>query len=461
MVDGQVSGRTARTLFLAVGGLALGVLIGLVLGWYAFPVRWYDTDPSDMRLRHQMDYATMVADSFALNGDVERARGRLAELMDEDTSWEQVANLIARVAVACRAEGDTLAAVRLEALAAGAALPDPTLADYVAPSERVAGPRVGLILLGAAVFLFAAGALVWLVMRIGRMPPRPAARLAAERDQAPAAVAATREGDGGKGQEASTAQEGAGEHARAAEPSAMRWETVPQVSLDEDDADEDTLDVTELTADALVHVPALEDESDEPEQHDAPAAAEPEPDSGADDLDVEDEPEGQAEPPDTGKDLAGEIDEELVPELPEDALGVFQAEYVQGVDDFDCSFTIEDVDGTFLGECGVGIRDVLDVEGEQLVNAFEIWLFDKADIRTVSAVVVSEYAYEDEVLYTRLSAKGDLALAEEELVLTLETQTLALMATVTGFAYGEGGPAPNSHFDRFQVELVAERNPAA
>lgn len=462
MVDGQVSRRTARALFLAVGGLVLGVLIGLVLGWYAFPVRWYDTDPSDMRLRHQMDYATMVADSFALNGDVERARGRLAELMDEDTSWEQVANLIARVAVARRAEGDALAAARLEALAAGAGLPDPTLADYVAPGDRDRGPRVGLIVLGVVVFLFAAGALVWLVLRMGRISLRPTVQPIPKRGEASStAEIVSQESAATKGQGTPSSDPRAREPVRAAEPPGMRWETVPQVSLDEDEADEEGLDVTELTADALVHVPMLEDESDAFDESGEPSAAAPEPASGADDLDVDDELEGQAELPDTGKDSVDEAVEDLVPELPEDALGVFQAEYLRGADDFDCSFTIEDAEGTFLGECGVGIRDVIDFEGEQLINAFEIWLFDKADIRTVSSVVVSEYAYEDEVLYTRLSAKGDLALAEEELVLTLETQTLALTATVTGFAYGEGGPGPNSHFDRFQVELVAERNPAA
>ena len=109
----------------------------------------------------------------------------------------------------------------------------------------------------------------------------------------------------------------------------------------------------------------------------------------------------------------------------------------------------------------MGIRDVLDFEGDQLVNAFEVWLFDKADIRTVSSVVASEYAYEDQVMYTRLSAKGDLALADDALELMLETQTLALTATVTGYDYGDGGPGPKSHFERFRVELVVERSPAA
>jgi len=47
------------------------------------------------------------------------------------------------------------------------------------------------------------------------------------------------------------------------------------------------------------------------------------------------------------------------------------------------------------------------------------------------------------------------------LELMLETQTLALTATVTGYDYGDGGPGPKSHFQRFQVELVVERGPAA
>ncbi len=441
MVPGRVTHAKGRGLLLAAGSLALGVLIGLLLGWYAFPIQWSDTDPSDLRLRHQMDYAVMVADSFALTGDVERARSRLAELTDEDTTWEQVSNFVARVAVARRAEGDSLTAARLDALVADAGLPDPTLADYAMPAQsNGSGTRLGLILLGVAALVFAAGALIWFLLRgrKGAAEPAPEAPVvdvdeATEAQEPPAAP------------QMRVPQPPLSEPAdRVPEASAARWEMVPQVSVDDaDDADDDALDITELTADALVHVPALEDEAEESQ---APT----------------EEPEATApESPEKASDATADEEPELVPEVPADALGVFHAEYVRGAEDFDCSFTIEDADGTFLGECGVGIRDVLDHEGEQLVNAFEVWLFDKADIRTVSSVVASEYAYEDQVIYTRLSSKGDLALADDTLELTLETQTLALTATVTGFAYGEGGPGPNSHFERFEVELVVERNPAA
>jgi hypothetical protein len=457
MDQGRGSRDKGKVLLLAAGGLALGVLIGLLLGWYAFPLRWYDTDPSDLRLRHQMDYATMVADSFALTGDVDRARSRLAELTDDDTTWEQVANFVARVAVARRAEGDTLTAARLDALVADAGLPDPTLADYSMPAQTSGeGPRIGLVLLGAVAFVFAAGALAWFLLRAGKGAAQPTPEPTPPEETAepePSALTKASTAPKMRVPEAPLSQP----QDRAPEPSGVRWEMVPQVSLDDDEADDEgSLDVTELTADALVHVPSVEDEASTSA---APTATPAETEESGDEADEPIAPERESVADES--EATEEPEPSATSEIPEGALGVFHAEYIRGADDFDCSFTIEDADGTFLGECGVGIRDVLDFEGDQLVNAFEVWLFDKADIRTVSSVVASEYAYEDQVMYTRLSAKGDLALADDALELTLETQTLALTATVTGYDYGDGGPGPKSHFERFQVELVVERSPAA
>ena len=49
-------------------GLVLGIVIGHFLGWQVWPVSWYDMDPSDLRLEHQMSHVLMAADSFALTG---------------------------------------------------------------------------------------------------------------------------------------------------------------------------------------------------------------------------------------------------------------------------------------------------------------------------------------------------------------------------------------------------------
>ena len=48
-------GSRRYALLLVVAGLLAGIGIGLVLGWQVWPVSWYDTDPSDLRVQHQID----------------------------------------------------------------------------------------------------------------------------------------------------------------------------------------------------------------------------------------------------------------------------------------------------------------------------------------------------------------------------------------------------------------------
>lgn len=63
-------------------GLSLG--LGLFVGWVLWPVRYYDTDPSDLRWEHKEDYIVLVSASYALHNDLAQARARLEELGEED-----------------------------------------------------------------------------------------------------------------------------------------------------------------------------------------------------------------------------------------------------------------------------------------------------------------------------------------------------------------------------------------
>jgi hypothetical protein len=126
-----------------------------------------------------------------------------------------------------------------------------------------------------------------------------------------------------------------------------------------------------------------------------------------------------------------------------------------GMDNFDESFSIETPTGEFLGECGMGISESLGSETPRHVTAFEVWLFDKSDIRTVTKVLMSEYAYYDDTLRDKLAPKGEPILAEPGATFTLETTSLQVSAEVVEITYGEGmGPA-NSYFTRLKVSLAA------
>ncbi|MBI3158780.1 MAG: hypothetical protein HYZ26_04155 [Chloroflexi bacterium] len=132
----------------------------------------------------------------------------------------------------------------------------------------------------------------------------------------------------------------------------------------------------------------------------------------------------------------------------------YMTTYLIGDDLFDDSFSIDAVAGEFLGECGVGVADTIGVGEPKRVTAFEIWLFDKNDIQTITKVIMSNHVYNDDAGRERLSAKGEPVLARPGAEAVLETETLQMVARVVDMAYGEGALPANSFFDRLTLELA-------
>ncbi len=134
----------------------------------------------------------------------------------------------------------------------------------------------------------------------------------------------------------------------------------------------------------------------------------------------------------------------------------FRTAYTRGHDTYDDSFSIESANGDFLGECGVGIAEAVGATTPRNVTAFEVWLFDKNDIRTITKVIMSDHAFFDEALKAKLAPKGEPVLARPNETIILETATLIINAEITEMEYGEGGDMPDgSYFDRFTIELSA------
>ena len=144
----------------------------------------------------------------------------------------------------------------------------------------------------------------------------------------------------------------------------------------------------------------------------------------------------------------------------EQPLATFRTTYTIGDDLYDDSFSIESpASGDFLGECGVGIAEAIGIGEPKKVSAFEIWLFDKNDIQTVTKILLSNYTYNDVETRSRLSAKGDPVMAESGGVVTLETASLIVEARVVDITYGEGALPDESYFDRLTIELRAMPKP--
>lgn len=128
--------------------------------------------------------------------------------------------------------------------------------------------------------------------------------------------------------------------------------------------------------------------------------------------------------------------------------------YLLGDDLYDESFSIDTGAGEFMGEYGIGVSEIIGVGDPKKVTALEIWLFDKNDIKTATKVLMSQHAFSDLGIRSRLEPKGELTQVEPQAQILLETATLQLLATVVDLEYGKGPLPDNSYFERITLELA-------
>ncbi len=315
-----------NTLVALIGGAVLGLLLGLAIGWWWWPVEWTNSTPGNLRSDFQSDYVLWVAERYATTGDLEEVRSKLgAEYWKEG----QLAETLERLAQEQGGEEAT----RLRALAHAleetpSAAPTVSLWERLRPVAMVCG--VGLL-----VVAFVGGAFL-LVNRSRR--------------------------------------------SRAVSEEAGRGIGIAE------------------------GLPPSEQVS----------------------WGVEGAP-----------------------------LAQFVTTYTLGDDHYDPSFSVELESGEFMGECGVGISETIGVGAPNKVTAFEVWLFDKNDIRTVTKVLMSDYAFHDEALRTKLAPKGEPVLAGVEKDVILETKMLRVRARIVETEYGAGNLPPDSFFERLTIELAA------
>jgi hypothetical protein len=139
----------------------------------------------------------------------------------------------------------------------------------------------------------------------------------------------------------------------------------------------------------------------------------------------------------------------------------FVTTYVLGDNLFDDSFSIESAAGEFLGECGVGISEAIGVGEPKRVTAFEVWLFDQNDIKTVTKVLMSGHAFYDDGIRSELEKKGEPVLADPGVEFVLNTNNLQVIGRVMDMGYGEGPLPEESFFERLSIELSVWPNDGA
>lgn len=137
----------------------------------------------------------------------------------------------------------------------------------------------------------------------------------------------------------------------------------------------------------------------------------------------------------------------------------FSAVFNQGDVVYDQSFDIEGPDGSYWGECGMTMSEAVHGDPER-ATALEVWLFDKSDIRTVTKVLMSDYAYGNQALREKLSSRGDAVLLAPDLGFVLDAQTLRLMGKIVEMEYDDSQAPARSTIRRLRVQLRVMRQAA-
>lgn len=141
----------------------------------------------------------------------------------------------------------------------------------------------------------------------------------------------------------------------------------------------------------------------------------------------------------------------------EKPIAQFMSSYMFGDDRYDESFTFDAPNGAFLGECGISISDLIGVGEPKKISAFDVWLFDKNDIQTVTKVIMSKHAYNDPVISQRLEIRGEPILAEPGKLFRLETATLRMEGRIVDVSFGDLPLPEDSYFQRNTIELAVYR----
>ncbi len=135
-------------------------------------------------------------------------------------------------------------------------------------------------------------------------------------------------------------------------------------------------------------------------------------------------------------------------------LARFTTTYLHGNSAFDESFEIENANGEFLGEFGITVAEYIGADDPRNATAFEVWLFDKHDVKTSTKVVMSDHAFYDERLIAKLSLAGERILAQDGETVVVETSTFIINAQIAEMVYGtDTNYPPQSYFELFKMEI--------
>ncbi len=115
-----------RIPFFVLVGLAIGLGLGLYVGWEVAPTEYINADPTLLADGFKRDYVRMIAAAYAVEGDLASAQARLTGLGDDAEAL-----LTAVMLDAILQQEDPMEIRQLVSLAAALGITSPAMAPYL------------------------------------------------------------------------------------------------------------------------------------------------------------------------------------------------------------------------------------------------------------------------------------------------------------------------------------------
>lgn len=142
----------------------------------------------------------------------------------------------------------------------------------------------------------------------------------------------------------------------------------------------------------------------------------------------------------------------------ESLIKTFHAVYEHGNENFDEGFQISATSGELIGECGASVADRVSLTSPSRVTALAIWTFDKNDFQSTTKVMLTPYAYRNNVMRSKLAARGELVQAAPGLF-EIVTSTLRVEVEVRNLQLLPLDGDPDGYFQRAELEFRVYKRP--
>ncbi|PJF48738.1 MAG: hypothetical protein D6709_10070 [Chloroflexi bacterium] len=142
----------------------------------------------------------------------------------------------------------------------------------------------------------------------------------------------------------------------------------------------------------------------------------------------------------------------------ESLINTFRAVYEHGNENFDEGFQISATSGELIGECGASVADRVSLTSPSRVIALAIWTFDKNDFQSTTKVMLTPYAYRNNVMRSKLAARGELVQAGPG-IFEIATSTLRVEVEVRDLQLLPLDGDPDGYFQRVELEFRVYKKP--